>query len=326
MNPAMDSANPVILVADIGATNSRFALFRAGEGQGLESEVILATAGHDSFIQVLESLRAKLPMPPGRADLAVLAVAGPVLSGTFCQPPNMTYAVDLAGLPPGLLPAKSVLINDFTAQALGCRSLRPDELQAVLAGDMDKSLTQAVVGAGSGLGKAGLIPDGQGGVRVSPSEGGHAAFPFADRQEWAFMDFVLKATGEPYARWETVVSGSGLALMHAFHTGERVSPAEAAAELNENSPVAAWFARFYGRACRDWALATVATGGVYVSGGVAAKNPILVTHPAFAQEFRRSITHARLLGAIAVSLVRDESVGLKGAAAHGLSLLKVGRA
>jgi glucokinase len=318
----MENADALLLVADIGATNSRFALYQPG--RGLAHEVVLPTAGHASFALVLESLAQRLPVAPAQAELAVLAVAGPVVSGRFCQMPNAAYPVDLAALPGGLLPEKSVLVNDFTAQALGCRTLGPQGTRTVLEGDMDQSLTQAVIGAGSGLGKAALIPDGRGGVLVAASEGGHAAFPFVNREETAFMEFVRLATGEPYARWETVVSGGGLSLIHAFHTGKRLSPAEAAAELGPDSPVAAWFARFYGRACRDWALATVATGGVYVSGGVAAKNPILALHPCFAREFRLSKTHAGLLGTIPVRLVLDQTVGLRGAAAHARFLLESG--
>ena len=269
----------------------------------------------------MAALAGKLAVPPGQAAQAVLAVAGPVQGGRVCQPPNIAYPINVDDLPAGLIPGDALLINDFEAQARGCRQFGQAGSQRMVAGTMDQGLIQAVVGAGTGLGKAALLPDGRGGYSVLSSEGGHAAFPFAGPEEFAFQEFVLKTTGEPYARWETVVSGAGLALVYAFCTGERLSPPQVAARLDADSPATALFARFFGRACRDWTLEVVAQGGLYVSGGVAAKNRFLVSHPAFAQEFRRSVSHAGLLAGVGVALVPDESVGLWGAAALAASRL-----
>ena len=92
--------------------------------------------------------------------------------------------------------------------------------------------------------------------------------------------------------------------------------------LAPDSPTTAWFARFYGRAVRDYVLTVVAAGGVYLSGGVAAKNPLLVRHPEFAREFWASPTYGDFLRTVAVRLVRDEDVGLYGAAAMARGLLQ----
>ena len=329
----MVTVGPHLLAADIGGTNARFALCSVREDRGslrepgsagrleLLEQVILPTTDFASFAALLAGLPAGFA---ASAQAAVLAIAGPVERGRFCRPPNIPYTFDLDALPPGALPATSLFINDFTAQAHGCRMLGPDKALQVLPGVMDPERTQAVIGAGTGLGKAALIPDGRGGYLVGASEGGHAAFPFVGPEEFAFQRFAMEATGEPYPRWETVVSGLGLSLLHAFHAGARVSPAEAAAALTPQSPVATWFSRFYGRACRDFALEVLALGGVYVSGGVAARNPQLLTHPAFGEEFRRSATHGALLAAIGVRAVRHESAGLWGAAAAAWQAASVG--
>ncbi len=308
---------PVILAADIGGTSGRFALFSSGPALKLEKQAVIPTAGHGSFAALMADALGSLGSP--RIDAAVLAVAGPVKRGRFCRPPNIGYDFDLDALAPGLVPAGAVLINDFTAQAHGCRLFGENRSIPVLPGFMNDSLTQAVVGAGTGLGKAALVPDGHGGFVVCGSEGGHAAFPFNGQEERDFQRFALDALKEPYVRWESVVSVSGLALTHRYLTGEDLHPAEAAGRLSHDAATMRWFARFLGRALRDYVLEVLARGGLYISGGVAAKNPSLVEHPAFREEFLSSATHADILAAIPARLVADQSVGLWGAASCALA-------
>jgi len=331
-----------VLAADIGGTSSRFALFGKGEFPSPGSQVTLPTAGYATFPDLVLSAMEGLGSP--RVYSAVLAVAGPVERGRFCLPPNIGHPFDLDAVTPGLLPESTLMINDFTAQAHGCRLLCREEkhlgveqsghasfgqsgphVLTVLPGRMDPALTQAVVGPGTGLGKAALVPDGGGGYLVCGSEGGHAAFPFDGVRETDFQEFARGLLGEPYVRFESVVSGSGLALVHRYHTGRAASPAEASAELGDNPAVAEWFARFLGRACRDYVLEVLARGGLYISGGVASKNPMLLSHPAFLAEFRSSAIHPDLLDRVPVRLVTDQLIGLRGAAALAWSLAACGK-
>ena len=349
-----------VLAADIGGTNSRFALY---ETNGLAHDSLqaclcaahLSTGDAASFPDLLRQAAAVEPglfapadgMPPA---LAVLAVAGPVRGGRRCAPPNIAWAVDLddpalgppaaPGQPPlsGLPPLPPVLlINDFVAQAYAC--LRPGMLDVldVLDGVAVPDAAMAVVGAGTGLGKCLLLPPCQPGAppRALPSEGGHALFPFTDEREMAFAAFIRAHTGRQVIG-DLVVSGPGLRLLHAFHTGQWLEPAEVTARLvpgggtgsePDGGPddeegkglgqVLSWFARFYGRACRDYVLETLALGGLFIAGGVAAAVPALVTHPAFAEAFRQSDTHADLLRGVPVRLMRSPDAGLLGAALYG---------
>ncbi|WP_043645590.1 glucokinase [Fundidesulfovibrio putealis] len=335
----MTTDSGFVLAADIGGTNARFALFTTGGGVRMAAGTQLPTASFASFHGLVEAAARELAEATGWSGesgapdsvhfpgttAAALAVAGPVERGLFCQPPNIDYVMDLEALPVGLLPGASILLNDFAAQAHGCRLFGEQRSLSVLPGRMDPARTQAVVGPGTGLGKAALVPvscAGGGEYVVCGSEGGHAAFPFNGPEERRFQEFVQAEVAEPFARWETVVSGSGLALLHRYHTGQSVaSPAEAAAALGPGSPVAEWFARFLGRACRDYVLDVLATGGLFISGGVAARNPMLLEHPAFAREFRTSPAHAGLLSAVPVRLVADQQVGLWGAASRALALV-----
>ena len=108
------------------------------------------------------------------------------------------------------------------------------------------------------------------------------------------MTFLLENSGEPYVRAETVVSGQGLSFLHHYLSGQWLAPAEVAAQLTPASETVRWMARFYGRLARNAALQWLSFGGVYIAGGVAAKVPDLVTHPAFAAAFHQSATMARV--------------------------------
>lgn len=340
-----------VLAADIGGTNSRFALYETDglargdvpRPQDRLCGVRLPTARAASFADLLRRAAAEEPglfAPPqaSGADasgagaippaLLVLAVAGPVRDGRRCTPPNIPWAVDLddpALRAPDMPPLPPVLlINDFVAQAYAC--LRPAALDVVdvLAGHSVPDAPTAVVGAGTGLGKCLLLPPSGVGMppRALPSEGGHALFPFTDEREMTFAAFVRAHTGRQVIG-DLVVSGPGLRLLHAFHTGQWLEPAEVTARLmscgddDDLRSVLAWFARFYGRACRDYVLETLALGGLFIAGGVAAAMPALVTHPAFAEAFRQSDTHADLLRGVPVRLVCSPDAGLLGAALYG---------
>jgi glucokinase len=90
-----------------------------------------------------------------------------------------------------------------------------------------------------------------------------------------------------------------------------------AEELGENAPTVIWMSRFYGRICRNYALQLLAYGGVYITGGVAAKLPQLVTRPEFEAAFRSSATMANVLQKIPVFLNTNEDSGLWGSAFFG---------
>ncbi|MBN2059384.1 MAG: glucokinase, partial [Deltaproteobacteria bacterium] len=119
-----------------------------------------------------------------------------------------------------------------------------------------------------------------------------------------------------------VVSGLGLSLVHEFLTGQALEPARVSELLTEKSETLHWMARFYGRACRNYALHALALGGVYISGGVAARVPDLVTDDEFSREFHRSETMGHLLKNIPVFLNLNEESGLWGGAMAALSLFK----
>lgn len=340
-----------ILAADIGATNCRFALFQADRDDPerpllrLLREKWLSGGDYSEFRQALRTLRAApddgrdgpfLPDSVQAPAMAVLAPAGPV-EGDTCRISNLPWVIRTRDVREELGIADIRLINDFAAQAYAC--LLPENIDAapVLPGEASPGAPVAVAGAGTGFGQALILSEaplpatsgapkptshgrtlrGLMRTRILPSEGGHCDFPFAGKEEEAFADFVRQSAGIDRIIGDTIVSGSGLAHIFAFLTGERLPPREVTARLPAHPQVLEWYARFYGRACRNYVLATLALGGLYITGGMALRAPVL-SHPAFAEEFRHSAAQERLLRNIPVFHVRKPEAGLWGAALYGL--------
>jgi glucokinase len=306
-----------ILTADIGGTNSRFAYFQLDAGGTLSAVEThwLKTQKSNSFFHLLDQLKSSpFSLSLDQSDMAVFAIAGPVKGGVYSSPPNIPWDIDVLTVRDEFKLTKCLLINDFVAQAYACRSPIIKSAQEIVPGQIREDAALAVIGPGTGLGQAALIPDGQGGFLAVPSEGAHSTFPFETECEFEFRQFLLKELDEPYIETETVVSGSGLSWVHQFLTGEKLKPADVAKGLSHDSETLRWMARFYGRVFRNYALQVLATGGVYIAGGVVAKAPELVTHPEFRQEFRTSKTVAHVLEKIPVFLNSNEESGLWGAA------------
>ena len=343
----------LLLAADIGGTNSRFALFAlqdppatlpdlqrdadgpcpartrkdaGGAAPHLElvREQWLPTASYNNFTELARDLR--LPdgspfVPPGTQS-ASLGIAGPVRDGR-CTPPNISWAIDAEEATATLGIPAVLLVNDFVAQGHACllaalneRTRAALDIAQVHAGK-NSAAPLALVGAGSGCGKALVLPEAR---MVLPSEGGHGEFPFR-REEEAFANLLRDSLGEEITV-EMPVSGEGLRRLFAFHCGEDLPPDAISARLNPPRTDAehatlAWFARFYGRACRNFVLDTLALGGLYVTGGMAMRVPVL-EHPAFLESFWDSAAMGGLLRDVSVFHIRSQQAGLWGAAAYGV--------
>ncbi len=311
-----------ILAADIGGTNSRFASFSLHDGLlKLQEKTTLGTATAESFEHLLDMLgRSGFSLPPGEADRIVLAVAGVVEDGLRCDPVNIPWSLDLRQARREFGLRDAWMINDFEAQAFATRTRAVEQAKCVLSGTPRPGGTVAVIGAGTGLGKCALVPLAQGGFRAVPSEGGHSLFAFMHEEEYAFARFVRRETCREQVIGDMIVSGPGLRLVHKYLTGQWLEPKEIGGLIGQGQApgTLAWFSRFYGRACRNYALEILATGGVYIAGGVAAGTPEILNHASFAHEFRWSETHGALLAPIPVMLNDNQDSGLWGAAAVAL--------
>ncbi|MCG8324987.1 MAG: glucokinase [Thiotrichales bacterium] len=311
-----------LLAADIGGTHSRFATYSGQTGAPVceAPEWTFATQepGIHSFADFLQHYEQHhprdLPSLP-EADQIVFAVPGPV-TGSVCRLPNVEWDVDL-----GTVQCDNIrLLNDFTAQACACVLPRlRDQFRELKPGQADSEGAVAIIGAGTGLGHCTLVRR-DGGYIPLASEAGHATFAFTGDGEKQFETFLQNKNATAGIVNDMVVSGRGLAHLHEFLTGETLSAADI---CNGNNPgTLEWFARFYARACRNYCLGNMITGSLIISGGIAIRNPALITSDHFMDEFTRAASPAytAILENLPICLNPREDLGLIGAAAYGFSL------
>ncbi len=307
-----------IISGDIGGTNSRFAIFSSKDNNLiLEDEQWTQTNSFDSFEQLLSNIRKS----DSRYDVnkccnVVIAVPGPVTSADILSFPNIKWQISKSHLQELYPRTPITFINDFTAQAYGCLTeATANALPLISTEQVQDDI--AIVGAGTGLGHGTLKKISESVYAHIPSESGQIPFPFtADEFEQRYRNFIVAQTGRANPVGDAVVSGRGLSMLHQFLTGKTLLPSEVAAEINSASETTHWFAKFYARDCRNYVLTTLAAGGrLFISGGVAMKNPFLVDNDSFRNEFLQgSDTAKNVLAHISVSLIQDERIGLFGAA------------
>ncbi len=313
-----------VMAVDIGGTNSRFAHFGiTGTGElTLIDRLRVDTNSASSLEDLMEKAQAAEPLKRIiEWDSIVLAVPGAVKDGTYAELANVPWGVDASGLRKRAPATKIFLINDFVAQAFACPIIRHLETRTIRAG-VKESANIGIIGAGTGLGHCSLALTDQGALLPLPSEAGHAAFPFYGKTETDYRDYLLERTKAPYPFGDIVVSGSGLAHLHAFLTGRVLTPADVAAEIGPESQTTVLFARFYARAARNYALTVLALGGLFIAGGVAMKNPFLVDNNHFINEFVDSPHYGPVLEKIPLTLMLSEDSGLWGAAYYGALSLR----
>jgi glucokinase len=317
----------VYLVADIGATHARFQVCNIdndGVPSLLGEPLILVT---QDFTQVDALTAAVLERWQGqRFARALLAVAGPI----------DLHSGDVTVLNTGLLLPRQALevgfncpvvcVNDFYAQAFAVPhlseylTLNSKEQSHNRSVSVDQPL--ALLGPGSGLGMATLIPEPLRQWRVLASEGGHADLApgsFLEAELWSIL-----AQEHRHVCWETVLSGPGLVNLYRAISGiwgskpEDLTPAEiSSAGLQMADPVChqtlETFAGLLGSAAANFALTVGARGGVYLGGGLVAKlSEFLLTSP-----LRRRFDERGDLSAyvkdISVHLITQPEPGLLGA-------------
>lgn len=306
-----------ILIADIGATNSRFALV----GPDRRPDRMIKYRGDDvaSFEDGIARYIAEVGERP---EAAVLAIAGPV-EGDRVSMTNRNWSFSLRALAKRFGWRAVRGLNDFEAVAWSLNQLHMDDTMPIGPALPAGHGPRVVFGPGTGLGVAALIPVADGWQAV-PTEGGHVVFgPASDDEERVFANL---RTMEGMVSAEKVLSGPGIPRLHrALHGGaDAMAPAEitAAAHAGDRQAVEtiALFVRLFGRFAGDLALTFRAMGGVYIGGGVARRLGHLLEADGFRAAFENHPPYAGMLEKIPTTLITFDEPGLIGCAALAQTL------
>lgn len=305
------------LVGDIGGTNARFALWTEGH---ISSVQTLATAQFETPEVAIRHYLSSLGMVPQQIADLCLACAGPV-SGEHFRFTNSHWSLSRTGLSQALELDHLLLINDFTAMALGMTRLHEQQCRVIRSGQADPNSPILVIGPGTGLGVSTLVPEPNNGWRVLPGEGGHVDLPVGSLRELALWQQLFSEFG--HVRAEDVLSGRGLVRLYRAictldqHQAHLDTPSEISKAALAGDPVAievlSLFCIWLGRVAGNAVLTTGARGGVYVVGGVIPRFSDFFLASGFADSFCAKGCMSHYLEQVPAWLVTAEYPGLEGA-------------
>lgn len=321
----------MILAGDVGATKIELGLFERRDGR-LHP---VATRRYESadFTDLPSVLRAFLAAggAGGRPERAAFGVAGPVVRGQ-ARGTNLAWTVDASALETALGLSHVLLVNDLVATAAGLLDLPSESLHVLHAGTPHERGARAVLAPGTGLGQAVLSWDGKQ-YHALPSEGGHADFAARNETEIALLQYWLAR--QDRVSCEHLLAGPGIGRIYEFlrETGRADEPEwlarELAASSDANSVIGRagmegksaiaeetlmLWAEMLGAAAGNLALTALALGGVYLGGGVVPKLLPVLERSAFLAGYLAKGQLGELVAKIPVTVIRDDSAALWGAA------------
>jgi glucokinase len=325
----------MLLAADIGGTKTNLAIFSPEEG--LHAPLAEATfpSGRYPSLEVLVS--EFLTQIDVKVERASFGVAGPVVSGRATIT-NLPWEMDQVQLQDALNIPTVRLLNDLNAIAHALPFLEPSDLHTLNKGQAVPNGTFGVIAPGTGLGEAFSTWDGSRYV-TSPSEGGHADFAPTDPLQIGLLAYLLDRFD--HVSYEQVCSGLGLPNVYAYlrDVGYAEEPdwlAEQLATESDPNPVIAkaaldgkcelcvatldTFVSILGAEAGNLALKVLATGGIYLGGGIPPRILPALERPGFMQALTNKGRFADLLARVPVHVILNPKSALLGAACHGLEL------
>ena len=324
----------MILAGDVGGTKVHLALYnRTSDGLVSVRDEKFPAHQFGSLEEVVVRFFSSGPETRQDVTAACFGVPGPVRDGRL-KLTNLPWTLDARDLCRTFGSPHIFLINDLEANGYGIRQLAPDKIFTLHAGAPDATGHQGLISAGTGLGEALLIWDGKTHTPVA-SEGGHCDFAPRTDREIALLQY-LRHTLDGRVSLERVVSGLGIKNIYAFlRDVEKLDePQWLKARLAAEDPNAvigecaedgsSWicfetmklFAAAYGAETGNIALKVLATGGMYLGGGIAPKALKTLQSGAFIAAFLDKGRLSPLLQSIPVRVILDDTCALLGAAAY----------
>jgi glucokinase len=318
----------IVLAGDVGGTNARLATVELnGHGARIVREARYPSRDYPGLTPIVRRFCEEIPSRPERA---CFGIACPT-AGDDCTAPNLPWTVNARKLASEIGIPHTTIINDFVALGYGIDLLAPPDLATLQEGSPTAHGPIALIGAGTGLGQGFLLWEGDH-YRVLPSEGGHG--DYAPRGN--LQDGLLQYLRRQFDRvsWERLLSGSGMVNAYRYLLASSVAPEQATvrAEMEKEDPAAViarhglaktdclsdraldLFCEIFGAQAGNLALTVVATGGVYLAGGIAPRIVERLKSGTFVTAFRDKGRMSELLSRIPVHVIMNPNVGLLGAA------------
>ena len=324
-----------VLAGDIGGTKTRVRVF---EVDGVECTVVEERSYPSRDYSDLTEIVVNFVGSGGRdCRAACFGIAGPV-TGRRMRTTNLPWVVDADELESRSGIPTIALLNDLEATGWGVAALEQSQVVVLNPGRPDAAGNGAVIAAGTGLGEGGIYWNGSE-ARPFACEGGHTSFSPTDELGDRLLQFLRDSHG--HVSWERVLSGPGLAdlfrfmvteagetepnwFLEADHAGDPV-PAVSEMALEGRCDISVrtleLFARLYGEEAGNLALKVMATGGVWVGGGIAPRIRRFLEDGAFMEGFLAKGRMRPLLESMPVRIVLDDRAALLGAARFAASLL-----
>ncbi len=324
-----DPRPQTILAGDIGGTKTRLALYQVdGADLACLAEQTLPSGDHDSLAAIIRLFleRHKTASPVA----ACFGIPGPV-RGDRASATNLPWEIDAGELAARFRIPRVHLLNDLEATAWGIAAVPAERIATLQPGAPDAGGNAAIIAAGTGLGEAGIYWDGQR-PRPFASEGGHTDFAPGDALEMELLAFLRHDL--EHVSWERLVSGPGLVAIHRFLRARAGTPIPAALEraMADGDPAAAissaagedpvcdraltLFVGLYGAEAGNLALKQMATGGLYLGGGIAPRILPRLRRGPFLERFLAKGRMRPLLERVPVRVILDDRAALYGPALY----------
>jgi len=320
----------LILVGDIGGTNTRLALYELGRKKAI-AEIVRPSREHRTLEEIARRFLDDHGGRSLRVEGAVLGVAGPVEDGA-AKITNLSWHLEERALARALGIPWVSLQNDLVVAARGCLQLPKQSLVTLTPKPPARTgKNMVVLAAGTGLGEARLIWTGDRYLPL-PTEAGHTDFAPRTPLEIELWQF-LAARFREHVSYERVVSGAGLGALYDFFASRAGrAPQTVAKRLGEGDRNAAiaeiglarrykpaaravdLFAEIYGAEAGNMVLRELAVGGVFLTGNIA-RHIVTSRRRLFLDAMRKKGRFAELLASVPVAVVTDSFVGVRGALA-----------
>lgn len=326
----------MILAGDIGGTKTILALF--SWGAGAHTPMAESTFPSASYPSLEAIIREFLAANPAGVDVACFGVAGPVVAGR-ASVTNLPWLIDAEAIRDDLGFGAVHLLNDLESIAHAVRILEPADLATLNEGAAVAGGAIGVIAPGTGLGEAFLTWDGAR-YRAHPSEGGHASFAPNTPDELELLRYLQAKLG--HVSNERVCSGLGIPNIYGYFRDrvfaqETPEVAMALRGVADPTPVIVRYALGGPAACPvcaatieafvgilgaeagNLALKTLATGGVYIGGGIPPRIVEQLRQPRFLSAFRQKGRMGELLSGIPIHVILNPKAALLGAASFALT-------